>query len=50
MCHPFFNDLKKKDVVLPDNKKLPEHLFKFKECEIKFDKGSIDLILQQIEK
>ena len=50
MCHPFFNDLKKKDVVLPDNKKLPEHLFKFKECEIKFDKDSIDIILQQLEK
>jgi glycogen synthase kinase 3 beta len=50
MCHPFFNELKKKDVVLPDNKKLPEHLFKFKECEIKFDKESIDIILQQIEK
>ena len=50
MCHPFFKEKKKKDVVLPDNKKLPEHLFKFKECEIKFDKDSIDIILQQLEK
>ena len=50
MCHPFFNELKKKEVILPDNKKLPTHLFQFKECEIKFDKESIDIILSQIEK
>ena len=43
-------NLKKKDVILPDNKKLPTHLFQFKECEIKFDKESIDIILSQIEK
>ena len=50
MCHPFFNDLKKKNVVLPENKTLPTHLFQFKECEIKFDKDSIDIIMTQIEK
>ena len=50
MCHPFFNDIKKKGVKLPGNKKLPEHLFQFKECEIKFDKKSIDIILSQLEK
>ena len=42
--------LKKKEVILPDNKSLPEHLFKFKQCEILFDKESIYQILDQIEK
>ena len=42
--------LKKKEVHLPDHKSLPEHLFKFKECEIVFDKESIYKILEQIEK
>ena len=50
MCHPYFDDLKKKNVVLPENKSLPEHLFKFKQCEILFDKESIYQILEQIEK
>ena len=50
LCHPYFDELKKKDVVLPDNKKIPKHLFEFKECEIKFDKESIDKILSQIQK
>ena len=36
--------------MLPNNKKLPEHLFQFKQCEILFDKDSIDKILAQIEK
>ena len=50
LCHPFFDELKKKDVILPDNKKLPKHLFEFKECEIKFDKDSIEKLLSQIQK
>ncbi len=50
LCHPYFNELKQKEVVLPDNKKIPKHLFEFKECEIKFDKESIDKILSQIQK
>ena len=50
MCHPYFDDIKKKEVILPDNKSLPEHLFKFKQCEILFDKESIYQILEQIEK
>ena len=50
LCHPFFDELKKKDVHLPDNKKLPKHLFEFKECEIKFDKDSIEKLLSQIQK
>ena len=50
MCHPFFNDIKKKNVVLPENKTPPTHLFQFKDCEINFDKNSIDIILTQLEK
>ena len=50
MCHPFFDELKKKEVHLPDNKQLPTHLFQFKPCEMQFDKNSIDKILSQIEK
>ena len=50
MWHPFFDDIKKKNVALPQNKKLPTHLFQFKECEINFDKESINTIMKQIEK
>jgi glycogen synthase kinase 3 beta len=50
LLHPYFDELKKKDTKLPDNKKLPDHLFKFKECEINFDKESIQKLISQIEK
>ena len=50
MCHPYFDELKKKEVNLPNNKYLPEHLFKFKQCEIVFDKDSIYKILDQLER
>ena len=50
MCHPFFDDIKKKGALLPNNKPLPTHLFQFKQCEIQFDKDSIDKILAQVEK
>ena len=50
LLHPYFDELKQKDVKLPDNKKLPSHLFEFKECEINFDKESIQKILSQVQK
>ena len=50
MCHPFFDEIKEKEVILPDNKCLPEHLFQFKECEINFDKESINIIMKQFGK
>ena len=50
LCHPFFDELKQKDVKLPDNKKLPTHFFEFKECEMNFDKESIQKLLSQIQK
>ena len=43
-------NLKKKDVILPNNKSLPKHLFVFKQCEIDFDKESIAKLLSQIQK
>jgi len=48
MCHAFFDELKKKDVQLPENKQLPTHLFEFKQCEIDFDKESINRIMEQV--
>ena len=50
LCHPYFDALKQKEVILPDNKKIPKHLFEFKECEINFDKESIQKILSQVQK
>ena len=44
----FSMNLKKKDVKLPENKQLPTHLFEFKQCEIDFDKESINRIMEQI--
>ena len=44
LCHPYFDDLKKKNV------KIPKHLFEFKQCEIDFDKENIQKLLSQIEK
>ena len=43
LCHPYFNDLKKKDA------KIPKHLFVFKQCEIDFDKENIEKLLSQVE-
>ena len=50
LLHPYFDELKQKDVKLPDNKSLPKHLFEFKQCEIDFDKESIQKLLSQIQK
>ena len=44
LLHPYFDDLKNKDV------KLPNHLFIFKQCEIDFDKENITKLLEQIKK
>ena len=43
-------EAKKKDIKLPNNKSLPQHLFEFKKCEIDFDKESIQKLLSQIQK
>ena len=44
MCHPFFDELK------TTNEKLPKHLFQFKNCEILFDKESIQKIITKFVK
>ena len=44
LLHPYFDDLKNKDV------KIPNHLFIFKQCEIDFDKENITKLLEQIKK
>ena len=49
LCHPYFDDLRNGDVILPNGKNLPKHLFEFKQCEIDYDKDSIEFILSQIE-
>ena len=48
MCHPFFDDLKKKEKKLIKEKVIPNHLFEFQECEINFDKEDIENILSQV--
>ena len=50
LLHPYFDELKQKDIKLPENKNLPKHLFQFKQCEIDFDKESIEKLLSQIQK
>jgi len=44
LCHPYFDDLRGDNVILPNGKSLPPHLFKFKKCEIEFDKDSIEFL------
>ena len=50
LLHPYFDELKQKDVKLPEDKKLPSHLFEFKDCEMNFDKESIQKLLSQVQK
>ena len=45
LCHPFFDELRNPDLILPNGKSIPKHLFQFKECEINFDKESIGFLL-----
>ena len=47
--HPFFDELRDINTKLPNGKNLPKHLFEFKQCEIDYDKDSIEFILSQIE-
>ena len=49
LCHPYFDDLRQNDIKLPNGKPLPSHIFKFKQCEIDFDKESIEFLLTQLE-
>ena len=49
LCHPYFDDLRKNDIKLPNGKPLPSHIFKFKQCEIDCDKESIEFLLAQME-
>ena len=44
LLHPYFDDLKKSGA------KIPKHLFEFKQCEIEFDKESIQKLLSQVKK
>jgi len=45
LCHPFFDELKDKNLVLPNGKKLPEDLFVFTEEEIKSDEESAKILM-----
>ena len=49
LCHPFFDELRNPDLILPNGKSIPKHLFQFKECEINFDKESIEFLLFQLK-
>ena len=45
LCHPFFDELRGKNVTLPEGKSLPKHLFEFKECEVNFDRDNIQFLM-----
>ena len=49
LCHPFFDELRNPHLVLPNGKKIPKHLFQFQECEINFDKESIEFLIYQLK-
>ena len=49
LCHPFFDELRNPDLILPNGKSIPKHLFQFKECEINFDKESIEFLIYQLK-
>lgn len=50
MCHPYFNDLKKKDTVLPNGEPIPSKIFEFSEVEKKDNSEIISKILQESTK
>ena len=49
LCHPFFDELRDPNLLLPNGKGVPNHLFKFQECEVNYDKESIEFLLLQIK-
>ena len=50
LCHSYFDELKNKDLVLPNGNKIPNHIFEFEKCETDFDKESISKFLSGIKK
>ena len=50
LCHPYFDELRKKNVKLPNKVSLPKHLFVFKKCERDFDPQSVDFLVKEAAK
>lgn len=48
ICHPFFDELKDKNTVLPNGKKVPQELFEFTQEEIESDKDAVNFVLGQL--
>jgi glycogen synthase kinase 3 beta len=48
LCHPYFDDLRKSNLKLPNGRFLPSHIFKFQKCEINYDRQSIEFLLSLI--
>ena len=48
LCHPYFDDLRKKDIKLPNGKGMPKHLFEFMKCERDCDPESVDFLVSQV--
>ena len=46
LCHPYFDDLRQKNVKLPNGKGLPKHIFEFKQCERECDPQSVDFLMK----
>lgn len=45
LLHPFFDELRLEDTILPNGKRVPEELFKFTKEEIKTDKETIEKLI-----
>lgn len=45
LLHPFFDELRQKDTVLPDGKGLPTELYSFSKEELKSDKETVEKLI-----
>jgi hypothetical protein len=45
LLHPFFDELREKDTVLPDGRPLPQELLVFSKEEIKLDKETVEKLI-----
>ena len=49
LCHSYFDELKDKNLILPNGTKIPSHIFEFEKCEMEFDKENINKFLSQVK-
>ena len=49
LCNSYFDELKDKNLILPNGTKIPSHIFEFEKCEMDFDKENINKFLSQVK-